>query len=204
MWKPWILIALGSALVADAAARGFAPANAISAYNTKNEVSNVDLSKSICSDEIEKACGAKVNLAPGEIIMNKKGTFRGTGNEKADLVNAMKSAISTLATPYPPAFGSLCTNVVSNVQQDIQETTMDGVDGVLAAWNLPQQVSSFLTNIKFSEEVTYQTYRFALQKGNSELEEFVASGKNTGDKIIMAYMKVHVQGTPIQQYVKTR
>ena len=116
----------------------------------------------------------------------------------------MRAAIDTLSTPYPPAFGGLCTNVVSNVQQDIQQTTFDGVDGLLAYWNLPQQVSSFLANIKFSEEVTYQTYRFALQQGTSELQEFVASGRNTGDSIIMAYMKVHVQGTPIQQYVVTR
>jgi len=116
----------------------------------------------------------------------------------------MKNAIETLSTPLPPSFGSLATNVVSNVQQDIQQTTMDGVDGVLAAWKLPQQVSSFLANIKFSEEVTYQTYRFALKLGTSELQEFVASGRNSGDKIIMAYMKVQVRGTAIQQYVKTR
>ena len=38
MWKPWILIALGSALVADAAARGFAPAESIAAFNAKHEV----------------------------------------------------------------------------------------------------------------------------------------------------------------------
>jgi hypothetical protein len=74
----------------------------------------------------------------------------------------------------------------------------------LATWNLPKQVSSFLANIKFSEEVIYQTYRFALQHGTSELQEFVASGRHTGDKIIMAYMKVIVRGTSIQQYVKTR
>jgi len=61
----------------------------------------------------------------------------GTGNEKADLINAMKGAIETLSTPYPPSFGALATNVVSNVQQDIQQTTFEGVDGILAAWNLP-------------------------------------------------------------------
>jgi hypothetical protein len=38
MWKPWILIALGSALIADAAARGFAPADSIAAYNAKHDV----------------------------------------------------------------------------------------------------------------------------------------------------------------------
>lgn len=138
------------------------------------------------------------------VVIDEKSTFKGTGNENADLVNAMKNAIETLSTPLPPSFGALCTNVVSNVQQDIQQTTMDGVDGVLAAWKLPQQVSSFLANIKFSEEVTYQTYRFALQHGTSELQEFVASGRNNGDKIVMAYMKVQVRGTAIQQYVKTR
>jgi hypothetical protein len=49
----------------------------------------------------------------------------------------MKGAIETLSTPYPPSFGALATNVVSNVQQDIQQTTFEGVDGILAAWNLP-------------------------------------------------------------------
>lgn len=109
----------------------------------------------------------------------------------------MKSAIGQLATPLPGNFNALCTNVVANVNQDIQSTTIDGVDGVLAAWNLPPQVSSFLANIKFSEDVVYQTYRFALQSGNSDLQEFIASGKNNGESIIMAYMKVNVQGTPI-------
>ena len=158
----------------------------------------------MCQAEIEKACGTHVEVAPSQIVIDKKGTFKGTGNEKADLVKAMKNAIESLSTPLPPSFGGLCKNVVSNVQQDIQQTTMDGVDGVLAAWKLPPQVSNFLKNIKFSEEVTYQTYKFALKQGTSELQEFVASGRNNGEKIIMAYMKVHVRGTSIQQYVKTR
>jgi hypothetical protein len=128
----------------------------------------------------------------------------GTGNERADLVNSLRSAIGTLATPLPGNFGALCTNVNANVAQDIQETSVEGVDAVLASWNLPQQVSSFLANIKFSEDVTYQTYRFAIQNGQSELQEFIASGRNSGSKIVMAYMKVHVTGQPIQQWVETR
>jgi len=52
--------------------------------------------------------------------------------------------------------------VVAGVEQDIQATTIDGVDGLLASWNLPTQVSSFLANIKFSEDVSYQTYRFSI------------------------------------------
>jgi hypothetical protein len=94
--------------------------------------------------------------------------------------------------------------VNANVAQDIKETTADGVDGVLAAWNLPQQVSSFLSNIKFSEDMTYQTYRFAIQNGQSELQEFIASGRNSGSKIVMAFMNVHVTGQPIQQFDVTR
>lgn len=46
----------------------------------------------------------------------------GTGDEKADLVNAMKSAIEALSTPFPASFPKLVTKVVSNVQQDIQQT----------------------------------------------------------------------------------
>ncbi len=116
----------------------------------------------------------------------------------------MKTAIGQLATPMPDNFYSLCANVVSTVRQDIQSTTVDGVDLQLAIWNLPPEVSSFLANIKFSEDVVYQTYRFALQNGNSELQEFIASGKNNGESIIMAYMKVLVQGTAIQQYIETQ
>jgi len=69
---------------------------------------------------------------------------------------------------------------------------MNGVDGILASWNLPPQVSTFLSNIKFSEEITYQTYKFVLQKGNTQLEEFIATGRNDGSKIFLGYMKVHV------------
>jgi hypothetical protein len=32
----------------------------------------------------------------------------------------------------------------------------------LGSWNLPPQVTSFLSNIKSSREVNYQTYKFAI------------------------------------------
>jgi hypothetical protein len=38
MWKPWILIALGTVLIADAAGRGFAPAESIATYNSKHDI----------------------------------------------------------------------------------------------------------------------------------------------------------------------
>ena len=50
------------------------------------------------------------------MIIDKKGTYQGTGDDKVDLVNALKSAINTLATPLPPNFDSLCGNVVANVE----------------------------------------------------------------------------------------
>ena len=61
MWKPWILIALGSALIANVATRGYAPAESISAYNSNLEANNFDFQHSKCADEIEKACGNKVS-----------------------------------------------------------------------------------------------------------------------------------------------
>jgi len=39
---------------------------------------------------------------------------------------------------------------------------MTGVDAQIAKWNLPPQVASFLANAKFSEEVKYQHFKFAL------------------------------------------
>jgi hypothetical protein len=74
----------------------------------------------------------------------------------------MKQTVDTLSTPMPINFNKLIKNVVANVQQDIKETTLDGVDGLLGSWNLPPQVTSFLSNIKSSREVNYQTYKFAI------------------------------------------
>jgi hypothetical protein len=64
-------------------------------------------------EDIMKMMG---NNIPNEVIIDSKTIFLGTGNEKADLVNAMSAAIDVLSTPYPTSFGSLCTNVISNVK----------------------------------------------------------------------------------------
>ncbi len=179
MWKPWILVALGTIIISHVSAQANQTTSIIEAPTQSSYNSNFLDINPVCKGDIEKVCGlpAKLNT---KVIANKKGTFMGTGDEKADLINAMKSAIGQLATPLPGNFNSLCTNVVANVNQDIQGTTMDGVDGILASWNLPNEVSNFLANIKFSEDVVYQTYRFALQTGETKLSEFIASGKNNG------------------------
>ncbi len=45
----------------------------------------------------------------------------------------------------------IAANVQSQVSQDIQETSVEGLDAVIAAWNLPNEVSEFLSFLKFSE-----------------------------------------------------
>ena len=57
----------------------------------------------------------QVEQQVSSIIINKKGVFKGTGNDRTDIVNSLRSAINKLATPLPANFGSLCTNVNANV-----------------------------------------------------------------------------------------
>jgi len=44
----------------------------------------------------------------------------------------MKQAVDSLSTALPPNFGKFIKNAVANVDQDIKETTLGGVDGILA------------------------------------------------------------------------
>ena len=62
MWKPWILISIGSVLIANIAAKGHnhGHADSVAAYNSKNEASHIPFSYSKCAKEIEEACGHKV------------------------------------------------------------------------------------------------------------------------------------------------
>lgn len=122
MWKPWILIALGSVLVANVATRGFAPADSIAAYNSNHEANHFDFSNSKCAAEIEKACGAKVSQEEpeqDEVIINDQGTYSGNGPQRTDLINSMKQAVDSLSTALPPNFGKFIKNAVANVNQDI-------------------------------------------------------------------------------------
>jgi hypothetical protein len=60
MWKPWILIALGTVLIANVTARGNASADSTPAFNKNHEHSNSHFSHLNCTKEIEKACGKKI------------------------------------------------------------------------------------------------------------------------------------------------
>lgn len=85
MWKPWILIAVGSIVAVNVASRGLAPQSAIVAAEQTSVTNSDNFWSSICSEEIERACGASaVTTVQGlkRVVIDKKGTFRGTGNEK--------------------------------------------------------------------------------------------------------------------------
>jgi Tfp pilus assembly protein FimT len=164
MWKPWILAAIGSIIILNVSARGFSSDYSV-AHAQSQAVSTHELSRSLCKDESERACGAKVSQEDTSIVINDKETYQGSGNPRTDLVNAMKSSVQALNKKLPGRFNSLVTNIKANVAQDIKETTPEGVDSILSNWNLPQEVTEFLATIKFSESVKYQTYRFALRIG---------------------------------------
>ena len=51
MWKPWILIALGSVLATQAVARALVPVDVMEAYNAQHETSSSALS-AICASEV--------------------------------------------------------------------------------------------------------------------------------------------------------
>ena len=83
-------------------------------------------------------------------------------------------------TPLPGNFGQFARNVAANVALDIRDTDINGVDSTLAAWGLPAEVNNFLANIKFSESIQYQTYKFVVKNNDFSLGEFVAAGRNDG------------------------
>jgi hypothetical protein len=86
----------------------------------------------------------------------------------------------------------------------MKQTNVEGVDGVLSGWGLPKQVVDFLRNIKYSESVDYQTYRFVLRRGKARIEEFVAAGRNYGGNVYLSHMKVVAHTKPKTQYVTTK
>lgn len=60
MWKPWILAAIGSIVMLNVSANSFSSSYDVADFED-SAVSSFDLSNYRCKDEIEKACGAKVN-----------------------------------------------------------------------------------------------------------------------------------------------
>jgi hypothetical protein len=141
-------------------------------------------------------------LANDEVVIKKRGIYKGPvgATNRAELGNAMRAVVNSLSTPMPGNFGQFVGSVFSDVALDIRDTDIGGVDPVLAAWGLPAEVNNFLANIKFSESVHYQTYKFVLKHNDVSLGEFVASGRNDGGQISLAFIKVNVHANPIQQY----
>lgn len=108
-----------------------------------------------------------------------------------------------MATDLPGNFGNLVANIVTNNKFDIQQTDMNGVEGVLDNWQLPQEVHNFLSNIMYSDSVMYQTYHFAVWSDTTMISEFVASGQNDGTTIMLSYIQVDVHGDAVSQWVST-
>jgi len=89
--------------------------------------------------------------------------------------------------------------VATSGTYDIRETDFDGVDQVLAEWNLDPRATDFLRNIKFADSASYHSLGYTLQQANGEVEEYVASGTNTDGRIVLAHVHVKASGTAIYQ-----
>ncbi len=46
-----------------------------------------------------------------KILINKKGAYMASGNEKSDLLQSLRTEIEKLNAPYPSNFNILCTNI---------------------------------------------------------------------------------------------
>ena len=113
-------------------------------------------------------------------MIKKRGIFVGQGTNRAELGNALRAVVNTLNQPLPNNFGDFVSSVSTDVALDVRDTDMAGVDPTLAAWGLPGEVTSFLSNIKYAESVQYQTFKFVVRNGEANLGEFVAAGRNFG------------------------
>jgi hypothetical protein len=52
MWKPWILVAIGSIVAVNVAGRGLAPQSAIDAYEAQNSVAPSMSLNNMCWNEV--------------------------------------------------------------------------------------------------------------------------------------------------------
>jgi hypothetical protein len=74
---------------------------------------------------------------------------------------------------------------------------VNGVDQVLAEWNLEPKAADFLRNIKFADAANYHSLGFDLQRSTGSVEEYVASGTNTNGRIILSFMKGSASGVAL-------
>ena len=86
------------------------------------------------------------DFAEDEVIIKKRGIYKGAAGDsnRAELGNALRAVVNSLNTPMPGNFGQFVNGVSSDVALDIRDTDANGVDMVLSAWGLPNEVNSFL------------------------------------------------------------
>ena len=56
------------------------------------------------------------------------------GDERSDLLESLRIGINAMQSPLPGNFGGLVANVATNQRFDIQQTDMNGVEGILSGW----------------------------------------------------------------------
>ena len=125
-----------------------------------------DMHNECQSDCEEEFGGHATHMKPmkPKVIYNKKidKTSTGLADQRSDLISSLTQGVQGMATDLPGDFGNLVSRVVTNIRYGIQQTDMNGVDGLLNDWQLPQEVHNFLSNIMYSDSVMYQTYHFAV------------------------------------------
>ena len=116
-----------------------------------------------------------------------------------ELIKALRQSINYLKQDIPANFNTYCTNVASAGSFAVRDTDFDGVDQVLAEWNLDPRATDFLRNIKFADSASYHSLGYQLQNQDGAVEEYVASGTNTNGRIVLAHVHVRAWGHAIYQ-----
>ena len=98
---------------------------------------------------------------PGDMVITVAQTaLPKQGNSNQDLINAMRQSINYLRQDIPWNFNSYCNNVASAGAFAVRETDFDGVDQVLAEWNLEPKATEFLSNIKFADSASFHSLSY--------------------------------------------
>jgi hypothetical protein len=114
------------------------------------------------------------------------------------LIDALKNCAEKLIKNKPYDFEYLARINNIKVAKDIQDTSLEGIDGVLGGWGLPNEVNDFIKYIAFTESAQYQTFEFDLKVDDVNFKEFVATGKNTGNgRAVIGFVRVEINGKAI-------
>ena len=109
----------------------------------------------------------------------------------------MRKSINNLKQDVPANFVSYFKEVAGASSFDVRDTDFEGVDQVLAEWNLEPKATEFLRYIKFADSASFHSLNFQIQLQNGAVEEYVASGTNQNGRIVLAYVHVQAWGTAI-------